>query len=76
MGMAPYSKPKYTKILFQKFKQIQNISGTDFKRLKNQKIIIFFKSFFEDYRFDTIVGALQRYTEHLLVKLFKNLIKK
>jgi carbamoyltransferase len=77
MGMAPYSKPKYTKILFQKLKQIQNISGTDFKWLKKPKDnYFFFKSFFEDYRFDTIAGALQRYTEYLLVKLFKNLIKK
>ena len=42
MGMAPYSKPKYTKILFQKLKQIQNISGTDFKWLKKPKDNYFF----------------------------------
>ncbi len=77
MGLAPYSKLKYTSDLIEKLKKIQDIKGINFKWIKKPKdTYFFFKTFFEDYRFDTIAGALQTYTEYLLVKLFKNLINK
>lgn len=77
MGMAPYAKAKYTLGLIEKLKKIQTVRGIDFKWLKKPKdTYFFFKNFFEDYRFDTIAGALQSYTEYLLINLFKNLIKK
>jgi len=77
MGMAPYAKEKYTTELVKKLKKIQDIKGIDFKWLKKPKdTYFFFKDFFDDYRFDTVAGALQSYTEQLLVNLFQNLIKK
>ncbi len=77
MGLAPYAKEKYTSNLIKKLKKIQDIKGINFKWKKKPKdTYFFFKSFFENYRFDTIAGALQSYTEYLLVKLFKNLVKK
>ena len=77
MGMAPYAKAKYTSNLVEKLKKIQDIKGIDFKWIKKPRdTYFFFKSFFENHRFDTIAGALQSYTEYLLAKLFNNLIKR
>ena len=77
MGLAPYSKLKYTQDLIEKLKTIQDIEGINFKWIKKPKDTYFyFKDFFKDYRFDTIAGALQSYTEYLLLKLFKNLVSK
>ena len=75
MGMAPYSKIKYLQPIFQKFKKMQDVNNKHFQNKIMPKDSYFsLKKIFEGHRFDNIAGALQKYTEYLLVKWFKNTI--
>ena len=76
MGMAPYAKDKYFKDIYENFKKIQIIKNCTFKYKKKPKDLFFFiKDIFNGKRFDNICGALQKFTEHLLINWIKNCIK-
>ena len=77
MGLAPYSKSKYSneiKIIFEKF---QKVLGKKFK-YKNRPKDLFFDvgKKLEGKRFDAIAAGLQSYTEELIIKWIKNCLKK
>ena len=75
MGLAPYCKPKYLKNLFNELRKLQTVKKKVFYDLKFPKDFYFyFKKLYNGYRFDTIAGALQKYTEFLLTKWISNII--
>lgn len=77
MGLAPYAKKEYTKELFAKFKKIQEVKNINFKYInRTQDLYFSIKSILDNKRFDTIASSLQQYTEYLVLKWVKNLIKK
>ncbi len=77
MGLAPYAKKEYTEELFAKFKKIQEVKNINFKYINRPKDLYFsIKSILDNKRFDTIASSLQQYTEYLVLKWVKNLLKK
>jgi carbamoyltransferase len=75
MGLAPYCKPKYSQQLLDHFKTFQIVKKNTFKDLIPPKDYYFyFKKLFIGHRFDAIAGALQKYTEYLLIGWVKNLV--
>ena len=77
MGLAPYAKKEYSEELFKKFKKIQEVKNVNFKYINRPKDLYFsIKSILDSKRFDTIASSLQQYTEYLVLKWVKNLIKK
>lgn len=77
MGLAPYAKEKYYQKILNIFKEIQDVEGLDFVfKNKPTDLYFYFKDKFEGQRFDAIAGALQKYTEDILVKWVKNAVKK
>jgi len=75
MGMAPYCKEKYIEPILVKLKEMQEVKNKYFKNKKMPKDSYFsLKKIFEGFRFDSISGALQKYTECLITKWFKNVI--
>jgi len=76
MGMAPYAKEKYYEDIFLEFKKIQIIKKNSFKFVNKPKDLFFsIKKILSSKRFDNICGALQKYTEYLLINWVKNCIK-
>ena len=77
MGMAPYAKKDYYNELLKKFKKFQSIKGINFFNKKMPKDLYFeIKDITEGFRFDSICGALQEFTEYLTKKWLINLKKK
>ncbi len=77
MGLAPYAKKEYAEELFQRFKKIQEVKNINFEYVNKPKDLYFsIKSILDNKRFDTIASSLQQYTEYLILKWVKNLIKK
>ena len=77
MGLAPYAKKEYSEELLNKFKKIQEVKNINFKYINRPKDLYFsIKSILDNKRFDTIASSLQQYTEYLVLKWVKNLIKK
>ena len=77
MGLAPYAKKEYAEELFQSFKKIQEVKNIHFEYVNKPKDLYFsIKSILDNKRFDTIASSLQQYTEYLILKWVKNLIKK
>jgi len=77
MGMAPYAKKKYYNELLEKFKRFQNIKGIKFNNKKMPKDLYFeIKDNLEGFRFDSVCGALQEFTESLTKKWLINLKQK
>ncbi len=76
MGMAPYSKSKYFSKLLKTFEEMQEVKKLIFKFKKKPKDMYFdIKNKINGNRFDVICGALQKYTENLLINWIKNCIK-
>ena len=76
MGMAPYAKKDYYDELLKKFKKFQSIKGIKFFNKKMPKDLYFeIKDITEGFRFDSICGALQEFTEYLTKKWLINLKK-
>ena len=76
MGLAPYAKKEYTEELFAKFKKIQEVKNINFKYINRPKDLYFsIKSILDNKRSDTIASSLQQYTEYLVLKWVKNLLK-
>ncbi len=77
MGMAPYSKEIYFKNLLQRFEKMQDVKKLKFKFINKPKDMYFsIKKIINGNRFDVICGALQKYTENLILKWVKNCISK
>ena len=77
MGMAPYCKEKYYKNLLSKFMQMQIVKDVNFEYINKPKDLYFsIKDIIDGERFDTISGAIQAYSEYLIITWVKNLIDK
>jgi carbamoyltransferase len=77
MGLAPYCKEKYSIKILKLFKKIQEVRNVDFVYKNRPKDLYFdIKKKLDGYRFDTIASGLQLYTEYLIIRWIKNLIKK
>ena len=77
MGMAPYCKKKYYKNLLSKFMQMQIVKDVNFEYINKPKDLYFsIKDIIDGERFDTISGAIQAYSEYLIITWVKNLIDK
>ncbi len=79
MGLAPYSKEKYTEEVFSELKNLCKVSGYDIieKDIPSSKSLYeFLRDKFSNYRFDAISGGIQKYTEYLIVKYLKLILKK
>ena len=74
MGMAPYCKDQYSQDLFELFKSYQEVEGNHFV-YKNRPRDLYFtiRDALEGQRFDSISGAVQRYTEYLITSWVRNL---
>lgn len=75
MGMAPYCKDQYSENLFNIFKTFQDVEGSSFV-YKDKPADLYFtiRSLLEGERFDSICGAVQRYTEYLVTSWIENLV--
>lgn len=77
MGLAPYAKEKYFQKALDVFEETQHVEDLDFVfKNKPNDLYFYFKEKLEGQRFDAISGALQKYTEKILVDWIKNSIKK
>lgn len=76
MGLAPYAKEYSIKEPLEIFKETYYIDKLEFKIDKPiRNHYQYFKKRLEGYRFDAIAGALQKWTEELIVEWTKNWIK-
>ncbi len=77
MGLAPYSKSKYTNKVFNILKDTMYLDGTNFRYKNRPKdLFFFFRDKFEGIRFDNIAGGLQKYVEFIMTNFIKNLLNK
>ena len=80
MGLAPYSKAKYTEEVFNEMRNLCKINGYDILERKipnsSKSLYEFLKDKFANYRFDAISGGIQKYTEYLVVKYIKLILRK
>jgi carbamoyltransferase len=75
MGLAPYCKPRYYEKLLNKFRKLQGVTGLSFVDKEKPKDLYFsIKEMLDGERFDSIAGALQAYTEELIVGWVKNCV--
>ena len=75
MGLAGYANPRYYEAPYQAFKETQYVAGLGFEyNLKPQDLYTYFRERMEGYRFDAIAGALQAYTEDILVQWARNAV--
>ncbi|MBI5045423.1 MAG: carbamoyl transferase [Candidatus Niyogibacteria bacterium] len=73
MGLAPYAKKQHIEKVLQMFQDTQYVNGLEFNFHKKPTDSYYhFKELFEGQRFDTIAGALQKYTEDILLKWAQN----
>lgn len=73
MGLAPYAKKKYVMEALKVFHDTQYVDGLGFNfYLQPPDSYYYFKDLFEGERFDTIAGALQKYTENILLRWTAN----
>ena len=76
MGLAAYAKPEYYQGPLKIFENTMYVDGLGFAyREKPQDLYFYFRDRFEGCRFDAIAGALQKYTEDILVKWAGNALK-
>ena len=81
MGMAPYAEEKRIKRSLEVFESLLGLDkwGLSFKRktdLSMNYTYFYLKDNLENQRFDYIAGAVQRFTEDLLLQWVKNCIQK
>ncbi len=80
MGLAPYSKDKYTDEVFNEIKNLCEINNYDILEREIPKDVScrydYFEGMFSNFRFDAIAGGIQKYTEYLVVKYIKSILKK
>ena len=81
MGLAPYADPKGVKKSLDVFSQLIEIKENELEFSLKSELSMnycynFLKIKLENHRFDWIAGAVQQFTEDLLVQWVKNAIKK
>lgn len=77
MGLAPYAKESYYQDVLSVFKNTQRAVGLTFKyKFRPPDLYFYFQKQFVGKRFDAIAGALQKYTEELLVSWVRNILAK
>jgi len=82
MGMAPYVSKKYSKDAYNKFSSYLNIDNNDptkFKRTIKEPTSLIYNRMRKDLefqRFDSISRGLQDFTEDLIIRWIKNVVKK
>tara|TARA_Y100001935_G_scaffold255654_1_gene270565 strand:- start:24712 stop:26517 length:1806 start_codon:yes stop_codon:yes gene_type:complete len=77
MGMAPYTKEPIMRNAYNVFKKGMYVDGLNFKYDERPSDLFFyFKERLEQSRFDGIAGALQQYSEDILLDYTKNAIAK
>lgn len=75
MGLAAYAKPDYYQGPLKIFKDTQYVDRLGFAYNKQPPdLYVYFRDLLEGYRFDSIAGALQRYTEDILAEWTRNAI--
>lgn len=75
MGLAPYAKNAYSEQVFAIFKKYQDVVDLKFVDLDRPQDLYFaVKKDLEGFRFDSIAGGLQLFTDHLIEKWVQNLI--
>jgi carbamoyltransferase len=73
MGLAAYASPEYYQRAYKVFKRTQYVDGLGFAyQVKPPDLYEYFRRELEGCRFDTIAGALQQYTEEILVDWTRN----
>lgn len=76
MGLAAYAKPDHFQGPLQVFRETMCVDGLEFKhQVTPPDLYVYFRERLEGYRFDAIAGALQRYTEEILVAWVQNCLK-
>lgn len=73
MGLAAYAKPEYFQGPLKVFRDTMYVDGLGFNNhITPPDLYVYFRNLLEGYRFDAIAGALQRYTEEILVEWTRN----
>ena len=76
MGLAAYAKPEYYQGPYRVFRETQYVNGLGFSyRIKPPDLYVYLRDRLEGFRFDAIAGALQQYTEEVLVEWARNALK-
>lgn len=76
MGLAPYCKEPILKAAYEAFRETMYVDGLDFKwKMEPKDLYHHFRNRLEGYRFDGIAGALQKYTEEILMEWIGNAIR-
>jgi carbamoyltransferase len=76
MGLAAYAKPKYYQEPLAVFKNTMYVDGLGFVYKETPSDLYFyFKDRLEGYRFDSTAGAIQQYTQDILVQWARNALK-
>lgn len=76
MGLAAYAKEKYIKEPLAIFKNTMYVKDLGFAfRETPPDLFFYFKEKLDGYRFDSIAGAVQKYTENILVEWASNALK-
>ena len=80
MGLAPYSKEKYSNEVFKELKKLSYVKNFDilenFFLSKSDNTYDYLRRKFINFRFDAIAGGIQKFTEYLVVKLITSSLKK
>ncbi len=73
MGLAAYAKPEYFQGPLKVFRDTMCVDELGFSyNITPPDLYVYFQNLLEGYRFDAIAGALQRYTEEILVQWTRN----
>ncbi len=76
MGLAAYSKPEYYRRALSVFENTMYIDGLGFAyHEKPADLYFYFKDKLEGFRFDSIAGAIQKYTEDTMRQWTHNALK-
>ena len=76
MGLAAYAKPDNFQGPLNVFRDTMYVDGLRFAyRTVPPDLYVYFQDRLEGYRFDAVAGALQRYTEEILVEWARNCLK-
>jgi carbamoyltransferase len=76
MGLAAYARPDSFQQAYRVFKETQYVEGLSFAyRQRPTDLYVYFRDRLEGCRFDAVAGALQRYTEEMLVEWAEHALK-
>jgi carbamoyltransferase len=77
MGLAPYAKEKYVNEIVSEFEDLLTFDGLKIvHKNRPNDLYSFLCEKLKGYRFDNIAGGVQKYTENILVELFKRCYEK